>query len=70
MSIPRNMKTLASLREAEYSLPPGSKPIELTCGHIAFYVPPLPVRGEDAFCRECDAWSRRKLLPRVRRAPS
>lgn len=60
--------SLTRLREVGYKPPKGTKPVELTCGHTAFYLPPLPVPGSDAFCRECDAWRRRKRASR-RRSP-
>jgi hypothetical protein len=52
-------KTLASLRAEPYKLPRGSRQVRLTCGHSAWYVAPLPVVGEPAYCRTCDTWTTR-----------
>ena len=53
-------KSLASLREAPYKIPPGAVRIDLACGHSAWYLRPVPEPGTDAFCRECRDWRRRK----------
>jgi hypothetical protein len=52
--------SLARLRETAYKIPPGSVKVELTCGHQAWYVRPLPEKGALAYCRECRDWRHRE----------
>lgn len=59
--------SLASLRATPYKIPKGSVLIDLTCGHRAWYVRPLPAPGTDAFCRDCKAWRRRKRQSKTKR---
>lgn len=38
-------------------LPPFTRRIALTCGHVALYTRPYPRPGEAAYCRECRDWT-------------
>jgi hypothetical protein len=51
--------SLARFKETAYRKPPGTRPVTLTCGHTAWYLPPLPTPGAGAYCRVCDAWTTR-----------
>lgn len=56
--------SLRSLRQEAYKIPKGAVRVELTCGHFAWYLPPLPLPGTDAFCRDCRDWRRRRREPK------
>jgi hypothetical protein len=58
--------SLARLREEAYTVPSGITSVELTCGHPALYTSPAPGPGENAYCRTCRRFGRRKRVRKSR----